>query len=59
MTSVGAIARGNQLRVSSQCLFSWLKRVGLVYRRSGDDLVVVLEKAGKKQEFHFRRQGEK
>jgi hypothetical protein len=34
-------------------------KVRLVYRRSGDDLVVVLEKGGKKQEFRFHRQSEK
>jgi hypothetical protein len=34
-------------------------KVRLVYRRSGDDLVVVLEKGGKNQEFRFHRQGEK
>jgi hypothetical protein len=34
-------------------------KVRLVYRRTGDDLVVVLEKAGKKQEYRFHRQGEK
>ena len=34
-------------------------KVRLVYRRTGDDLVVVLEKGGKKQEYRFHRQSEK